>query len=300
MKQNGDYEKMEPFMPSTTWNSIIDMELGPDGKLYMLEYGNGAYIDNPDAGLSRIDYYSGSLPPKASLNLEKSSGKLPMQLKVSAKLSSENVNKPLTYIWHFGTKVITTKEAQTTFELITPGSIDVFLEVKDSKGVTYTTQSQTINAGNDIPQVKIILEGNPTFYKAGIPVHYKVVVNDVEDGKNIDTSGIAINIDYTKTLDKAWALTKYAGSVQAVGKALMEASDCKACHKTNEMSVAPSFYAISEKYNGDPHTIEMLASKIINGGSGVWGERAMAAHPNIKPADAQSIVKWILSLNSKN
>lgn len=300
MKPNGDYEKMEPFMPSTTWNSIIDMELGPDGKLYILEYGNGMFLDNPDAGLSRIDYYAGSLPPKATLKIEKSSGKLPMQLSASAELASENVNNPLTYIWHFGNNVITTKDSKAKYNLTTPGSFDIFLEVKDNKGVTYTTQTETINAGNDIPQVKIILEGNPTHYKPGVPVHYKVVVKDIEDGTNIDTTGIVINVDYTKTLDKAWALTKYVGSTQAVGKALMEASDCKACHKTNEMSVAPSFYAISEKYNGDPHTIEMLANKIINGGSGVWGERAMAAHPNIKPADAQSIVKWILSLNSKN
>jgi cytochrome c551/c552 len=37
-------------------------------------------------------------------------------------------------------------------------------------------------------------------------------------------------------------------------------------------------------------------NKIINGGSGVWGEVAMPAHPAIKPTEAKQIVDYILSL----
>ncbi|HCX76355.1 MAG TPA: Crp/Fnr family transcriptional regulator, partial [Algoriphagus sp.] len=56
MEENGDFSKMEPFMPNTKFNSLIDMEMGPDGKIYILEYGNGWFSKNPDAGLSRIDF----------------------------------------------------------------------------------------------------------------------------------------------------------------------------------------------------------------------------------------------------
>ena len=56
LQPNGDFEMMEPFMPSTTLHNCIDMEAGPDGKLYLLEYGTGWFQKNPDAGLSRIDY----------------------------------------------------------------------------------------------------------------------------------------------------------------------------------------------------------------------------------------------------
>lgn len=38
----------------------IDMEFGPDGALYVLEYGDGYYSANSDAQLSRIDYIPGS------------------------------------------------------------------------------------------------------------------------------------------------------------------------------------------------------------------------------------------------
>ncbi len=56
LQSNGDFYKMEPFMSATKFAAPIDMELGPDGKLYILEYGTGWYHKNKDAGLSRIDF----------------------------------------------------------------------------------------------------------------------------------------------------------------------------------------------------------------------------------------------------
>jgi len=56
LSPQSDYVSMEPFMEGTEFNAVIDMETGPDGKLYMLEYGRGWFSANPDAGLARIDY----------------------------------------------------------------------------------------------------------------------------------------------------------------------------------------------------------------------------------------------------
>ncbi len=64
MLPNGDFDKMEPFMESTKFAAPIDMEVGPDGKLYILEYGRGWFSKNPDGALSRIDYNAGELKPK--------------------------------------------------------------------------------------------------------------------------------------------------------------------------------------------------------------------------------------------
>jgi glucose/arabinose dehydrogenase len=56
MKANGDYDRMEPFMGNTKLHSAIDIEVGPDGRFYALEYGSGWFSKNADAGLVRIDY----------------------------------------------------------------------------------------------------------------------------------------------------------------------------------------------------------------------------------------------------
>lgn len=53
---NGDFDKMEPFAPAVKTNYMIDLEVGPDGRIYALEYGTGWYTQNPDAGLARIDF----------------------------------------------------------------------------------------------------------------------------------------------------------------------------------------------------------------------------------------------------
>jgi cytochrome c551/c552 len=76
--------------------------------------------------------------------------------------------------------------------------------------------------------------------------------------------------------------------------------DCKTCHKEAEASIGPAFIKVAERYQKQPDAMNYLSQKIINGGKGVWGEVAMAAHPNIAPNDLQQIVSWILSLADKS
>ena len=78
------------------------------------------------------------------------------------------------------------------------------------------------------------------------------------------------------------------------GLELIEASDCVSCHKTDQKLIGPSYQEIADKYSeGD---LELLANKIIDGGSGVWGQVPMQAHPNVNREDAKKMVEYILSL----
>ncbi len=52
----GDYEAMEPFASKDMFSAPIDVEVGPDGRVYVLEYGKTWFAKNTDAGLSRIEY----------------------------------------------------------------------------------------------------------------------------------------------------------------------------------------------------------------------------------------------------
>ncbi|MBD0284124.1 MAG: ThuA domain-containing protein, partial [Flavisolibacter sp.] len=61
LDDNYNYKRMERFMPTNgDFRRPIDMEIGPDGAIYMLEYGSVYGIDNEDARLVRIDYNGGN------------------------------------------------------------------------------------------------------------------------------------------------------------------------------------------------------------------------------------------------
>jgi cytochrome c551/c552 len=75
--------------------------------------------------------------------------------------------------------------------------------------------------------------------------------------------------------------------------------DCKSCHKEAEKSIGPAFTLVSAKYAKSPDVVNYLSQKIRKGGAGVWGDVAMAAHPNISESDLKQIIQYVIGLSSK-
>lgn len=72
---------------------------------------------------------------------------------------------------------------------------------------------------------------------------------------------------------------------------------CPTCHKIDEKLTGPAYREVANKYAGaDAATISTLAKKVIDGGSGVWGEVPMTPHPNVSEDDAKAMVEYILLL----
>ncbi|HEV2478438.1 MAG TPA: PQQ-dependent sugar dehydrogenase [Puia sp.] len=164
LDKNGDLEEMEPFMPHMQMHNTIDLELGPDGRFYMLDYGSAWFKKNPDAGLYRIDY-------------------------------------------------------------------------------------------------------NP-------------------------------NVDFTAVTATDTA-TMASSPVIATGRALVKSMDCKSCHQESTKSIGPSFEMVAEKYQGHTGVESYLSQKVIRGGSGVWGDVAMPAHPDINKDDLHRIIQYVVALADK-
>ena len=80
------------------------------------------------------------------------------------------------------------------------------------------------------------------------------------------------------------------------GKALIEASDCRTCHKDDVKLIGPAYADVAKKYENKASNVKMLAEKIINGGQGNWGEIPMSPHPNVSAEDASAMVEYILSM----
>ena len=62
---SGDSISIHPFMEGLTWARPNDIEIGPDGRLYVIEWGESFWGSNPDAQVVRVDYYEGGVPAGA-------------------------------------------------------------------------------------------------------------------------------------------------------------------------------------------------------------------------------------------
>lgn len=83
------------------------------------------------------------------------------------------------------------------------------------------------------------------------------------------------------------------------GKELIAKADCLACHKLQDKLVGPAYADVATKYSYSRSTVQNLASKIISGGSGVWGQVPMTPHPGITAENAEKMVTYILTLKNK-
>ena len=77
--------------------------------------------------------------------------------------------------------------------------------------------------------------------------------------------------------------------------ALATTKNCMACHAVDKKLVGPSYKDIATKYAGQADAVDKLASKVVKGGSGVWGPVPMPANAQINDADAKKLVTWILA-----
>jgi cytochrome c len=80
------------------------------------------------------------------------------------------------------------------------------------------------------------------------------------------------------------------------GVELMGQNDCPSCHMLERKIVGPSYADVAAKYESTQENIDLLASRVIAGNVGVWGEIPMPAHPTLSEEDAKELAKFVLLL----
>ncbi|MFJ8000425.1 PQQ-dependent sugar dehydrogenase [Streptomyces sp. NPDC096310] len=196
---DGPVGKLENVLPNSErsangippWDNPMDLEFGPDGALYVLDYGDGFFRQNPDAGLYRIDYAEGNKAPTAVIKADPTSGQAPLTVTFSATGSSDPENGALTYQWDL--------DGDGTFDATGPtasrvypdnGQFQARLKVTDPQGKTGLTSRQ-ITVGNTAPTVKITSPPDGGFFNWGDAVPYAISVDDPEDGATPDCAKAA-------------------------------------------------------------------------------------------------------------
>nr|WP_299069231.1 ThuA domain-containing protein [uncultured Allomuricauda sp.] len=296
--EDGGFNKMEPFGSDIKVNNLIDMEMGPDGRLYLLEYGSGWFSQNHDSGLSYVEYNGGNRPPVIdSLTVDKTSGKLP--LTISAEVAAYDKEKDaIAYIWDFGNgEIQETTTSETSYTYQKSGQFKLSVTAKDANGAEKESENIAVNAGNSKPEIAIVLNNSDSTFTEGKSISYTIEVTDPDGTDTIDTSNIFVAVDYLESLDEVGMSVGHQQISSVVsGKALTQNLDCKTCHKEKEASIGPSYLDVSLKHKTTPRASTYLRNKIILGGGGVWGEVVMPAHPDVTQSEAIQIVRYIQSL----
>ncbi|MDM0013077.1 c-type cytochrome [Variovorax sp. J22P168] len=77
--------------------------------------------------------------------------------------------------------------------------------------------------------------------------------------------------------------------------ALATSKNCMSCHAVDRKVLGPSFKDVAAKYKDDKNAVDLMATKIMKGGSGVWGPVPMPANNQVSEADAKKLAAWVLS-----
>lgn len=292
LNDNSDLDSIENFVPSWDLNKPMFMKFGPDGALYMLEYGTTWSSDNADVKLVRIEYIAGNRPPLARIKATRQ-GKDQLEINFSADSSLDYDGDALTYEWkdEKGNILSTNKSHVASFKK--PGKYFVSLIVSDDHGGSHSID--TLIWAGKMPKVQLLLP-NRTFYWDTIAYDFHVVSEKDEVLQN--ETGLADAKVFLQYLPPGSSRPGSGPGNKISGEVLLNESDCKACHHLELNSVGPSLNKIAAKYNSDNDMIPQLADKILNGGSGVWGNVNMSAHPQLTKQQAMEMVKYIYTLTA--
>ena len=309
MDEEGNYLSMEPFLPNEDFISAIDIQFSPDGDLYILEYGSAWFRGNDNSLVKRVQYNAGNRPPVVKVSADKLAGAIPLEVQLSADGTIDYDGDELSYSWSITSNSgfeQTLEGKNPSLSLDQAGLYRARLTVTDAANNSEAQEIELI-AGNAPPEVDIkIAGGNSSFFFPGSTIDYQVEVRDQEDGStangDIAREAIAINFDYVppgfdpieiaqnhRTTDDWVAFSK--------GRTLIDGSDCFSCHRLQVKSIGPSYQAVAEKYPNTPQNRQLLASRIIKGRVGVWGEHGMSAHPDFSQEEAELMVDYIMGLN---
>ncbi len=296
MDKDGNYVSMEPFLPQLRVVAPIDMQMAPDGAIYLLAYGTNWFARNTDSGIIRVEYTEGNRNPVAAIKAGRIYGAAPLTVDFDGSGSRDHdPGDRLAYEWKIGAGKA--KGARVRHTFTRPGVYNVSLTVSDQNGGKGTATTQ-VKVGNTPPEVVIQTRSNRSFYWDGGVLDYHVRIKDAED-KEINAKSGRVSFDYLP-FGKDLASVLSSGSKDnlrfAPAEKLYSSLDCKACHTMDTKSIGPSLKDIAVRYKGKEGMAEKLAGKIINGGSGSWGSYPMPPHAALPEKDAGEIARYILSL----
>ncbi|MFC7879636.1 PQQ-dependent sugar dehydrogenase [Isoptericola sp. NPDC057391] len=184
LDRGGALEEIEPVLPSFVFDNPMDVEFGPNGALYVLEYGDGFFAENPDAQLARIDYLGrgGNRSPTPVIDADVTSGLPPLTVSFSSEGTTDPDGDRLRFAWDFdGDGDVDARGPDATHTYAEPGVFRASLTVTDVGGRDrgrHASADVDVVVGNETPQVSFVTPVEGQGFTFGDTVTYEVQVTD--------------------------------------------------------------------------------------------------------------------------
>ncbi len=205
--------EIEPFLSDRSFLRPHELELGPDGCLYLIEWGSEFGGLNTDSRISRIEFFeAGKRPPRVVVGANRTDGGLPLTVEFDASKSeprsSAGLGRALAFAWDFdgdGAPDADGEKVAHTFN--SPGEKRVRVMARDAAGVE-GAGAVTVLAGNTRPRVRFESPAPGTLVREGDRVRYRLRIDDPEDGGSIEASRVSVELglrrgNLTTVVDRA-------------------------------------------------------------------------------------------------
>jgi cytochrome c len=193
MDADGAPVKIDPFFDSMTLTRPMNIEFGPEGSLYVLDYGSGYFGGSPESAVFRIDYSQGTRAPRVRLAAEPTSGQAPLTVSFDPAGTEDPDGDALRYEWDFTSDgvVDSTTAGPVSHTYTANGVYTARLTVIDA---TDRQASATVNitVGNTAPTVVLTTPPDGGVFGFGDRVPFNVEVTDPEDGTGVDCSRVVV------------------------------------------------------------------------------------------------------------
>ncbi|WP_373519925.1 malectin domain-containing carbohydrate-binding protein [Pricia sp.] len=182
-------EQVAPVVFPDNSDGFIDMEVGPDGKMYVLAYGAGCCPDNVGSGrLVRVDYtgITDNSPPNVVLEADVTNGPLPLTVNFKGdKTTDPNGDSPLTYAWDIDVDGTVDNPDNTqpnyTHTYTEAGTYTAQLRVDDGQG-GLAAKTIVIYAGNSVSSFDFASPPDGGLFGWNDDIAIDLNVTDAEEG----------------------------------------------------------------------------------------------------------------------
>jgi glucose/arabinose dehydrogenase len=187
----GDVTRIESVVGTFDFDNPMDLEFGPDGALYIVEYGDGFFGKNlPGAELSRVDYVgaSGNRAPSVTANADTTEGVKPLTVHFNA-VASDPEGTRLRYEWDFNADgKVDSRQANPAYTYTADGLYRATVKVTDQGGRTASDYVEVVVGRRPVVHLTVTdVNGAP--FRFGDTVQFDV---QVEDDQPVDCNKVKV------------------------------------------------------------------------------------------------------------